>query len=61
MTGADVIALVEEAKRLRALAQAEANPVYQQAIHLEVARIDREIAISNVKTTAALAAADKGG
>lgn len=51
---ADVLALVEEAKRLRALANAETNPLHQRAFHLEADKLDREIAIHNVKTTAAL-------
>lgn len=50
----DVLTLVEEAKRLRALATAETDPVLQRAIWLEHDKIRREIAIHNVKTTAAL-------
>lgn len=58
MTTHDVLALVKEAKRLRALADAETNLVHQRAIHLEADKIDREIAINNTKTTAALEGGD---
>lgn len=60
MTTHEVLELVKEAKRLRALADAESDPVLQQALLLEAEKLRREIAISNVKTTAELAAPDGG-
>jgi hypothetical protein len=51
--GGHVLELVEEAKRLRALADAETDPVFQRAILLEADNLRREIAIIVTATDAA--------